>query len=114
MLTVHHLGKSQSERIVWLCEELGLDYDLKHHVRDARTMLSPPALRALHPIGSAPVITEGAMVLAEIRCLRGVHPRPAWRRPAGSDAGPSRLSRLPLLAARGQRIPAAGDGAGGC
>ncbi|TDH59276.1 glutathione S-transferase [Dankookia rubra] len=65
MLTVHHLGKSQSERIVWLCEELGLDYDLKHHVRDARTMLSPPELRALHPIGSAPVITEGAMVLAE-------------------------------------------------
>ena len=65
MLTVHHLGKSQSERIVWLCEELGLTYDLKHYVRDATTMLSPPDLRALHPIGSAPVITEGAMVLAE-------------------------------------------------
>jgi glutathione S-transferase len=65
MLTVHHLGKSQSERIVWLCEELGLDYALKHHVRDAQTMLSPPELKALHPIGSAPVITEGAMVLAE-------------------------------------------------
>jgi len=65
MLTVHHLGKSQSERIVWLCEELGLDYDLKHYVRDAQTMLSPPELKALHPIGSAPVITEGTMVLAE-------------------------------------------------
>jgi len=65
MLTVHHLGKSQSERIVWLCEELGLDYELKHYVRNADNMLSPPALRALHPIGSAPVITEGGMVLAE-------------------------------------------------
>jgi glutathione S-transferase len=65
MLTVHHLGKSQSERIVWLCEELGLDYDLKHYVRDAQTMLSPPELKALHPIGAAPVLTEGSMVLAE-------------------------------------------------
>lgn len=66
MLTVHHLGRSQSERIVWLCEELGLDYELKHHVRDAVTMLSPPALKALHPIGAAPVITEeGGLVMAE-------------------------------------------------
>jgi glutathione S-transferase len=65
MLTVHHLGKSQSERIVWLCEELGLDYALKHHVRDAQTMLSPPELKALHPIGAAPVLTDGSMVLAE-------------------------------------------------
>jgi len=71
MLTVHHLGKSQSERIVWLCEELGLDYDLKHYVRDAQTMLSPPELKALHPIGSAPVITEGAMVLAPTHLPRG-------------------------------------------
>ncbi len=65
MLTVHHLGKSQSERIVWLCEELGIAYALKHYVRDAVTMLSPPELRALHPIGAAPVLTEGSMVLAE-------------------------------------------------
>ncbi|MFC7476774.1 glutathione S-transferase family protein [Dankookia sp. GCM10030260] len=65
MLCVHHLGKSQSERIVWLCEELGLDYALKHYVRDAVTMLSPPELKALHPIGAAPVLTEDGMVLAE-------------------------------------------------
>jgi glutathione S-transferase len=65
MLTVHHLGKSQSERIVWLCEELGIEYALKHYVRDANTMLSPPELKALHPIGAAPVLTEGGMVLAE-------------------------------------------------
>ena len=65
MLTIHHLGKSQSERILWLCEELGLPYVLQHHVRDAVTMLSPPALKALHPLGAAPVITDGDLVLAE-------------------------------------------------
>ena len=65
MLTVHHLGKSQSERIVWLCEELAIPYELKHTVRDARTMLAPPEYKALHPIGAAPVITDGDLVLAE-------------------------------------------------
>jgi len=65
MLTVHHLGRSQSERIVWLCEELGLDYKLVHHTRDKTTMLSPPELKALHPTGAAPVIEDGGIVLAE-------------------------------------------------
>ncbi len=65
MLTIHHLGKSQSERIIWLCEELGLPYDLKLYTRDAVTILSPPELRAMHPIGAAPVITDGELVLAE-------------------------------------------------
>ena len=65
MLTIHHLGKSQSERIVWLCEELGVPYELTHHNRDAVTILSPPELKALHPLGAAPVITDGALVLAE-------------------------------------------------
>jgi glutathione S-transferase len=65
MLTVHHLGKSQSERIVWLCEELGLPYELKRYARDSVTMLAPPDYKALHPIGSAPVITDGDLVLAE-------------------------------------------------
>lgn len=65
MLTIHHLGKSQSERIVWLCEELGIPYALVHHQRDALTSLSPPALRALHPLGAAPVITDGDLLLAE-------------------------------------------------
>ena len=65
MLTVHHLGKSQSERIVWLCEELGIAYELKHTARDSRTMLAPPDYKALHRIGAAPVITDGDLVLAE-------------------------------------------------
>lgn len=65
MLTIHHLGKSQSERIIWLCEELGLPYELKRYERDPVTILSPPELNALHPMGAAPVITEGNLVLAE-------------------------------------------------
>ncbi len=65
MLTVHHLGKSQSERIVWLCEELEIPYELKRYTRDAQTMLAPPDYKALHPIGAAPVITDGELVLAE-------------------------------------------------
>jgi len=65
MLTVHHLGKSQSERIVWLCEELGIPYELKRYTRDPVTMLAPAEYKALHPIGAAPVITDSDLVLAE-------------------------------------------------
>ena len=63
MLIVHHLGKSQSERIVWLCEELGIPYELKRYAR--APVLAPDEYRALHPIGSAPVIQDGALTLAE-------------------------------------------------
>jgi len=65
MLTVHHLGKSQSERIIWLCEELEIPYELKRYDRDPATMLAPADYKALHPIGTAPVITDGDLVLAE-------------------------------------------------
>jgi glutathione S-transferase len=65
MLTVHHLGRSQSERIVWLCEELEIPYELKRYARDSVTMLAPADYKALHHIGSAPVITDGDLVLAE-------------------------------------------------
>ncbi|CAN5773599.1 glutathione S-transferase [soil metagenome] len=65
MLTIHHLGHSQSERIVWLCEELGLPYELKLYRRDAVTRLSPPELQAQHPLGAAPLIEDGDVQLAE-------------------------------------------------
>jgi glutathione S-transferase len=65
MLTVHHLGKSQSERIVWLCEELAIPYELKIYDRDKVTRLAPPEYKALHPLGAAPVISDGDVVLAE-------------------------------------------------
>jgi len=65
MITVHHLGISQSERIIWLCEELGLPYELKIYDRDPVTRLAPPEYRALHPMGISPVIYDGDLVLAE-------------------------------------------------
>jgi glutathione S-transferase len=65
MLTVHHLGISQSERIVWLCEELELDYELKRYDRRADNRLAPDDYKALHPMGIAPVITDGDLVLGE-------------------------------------------------
>ena len=65
MLTVHHLRRSQSERIVWLCEELCLDYELKCYDRNKTDMLAPPEYKALHPMGIAPVINDGSLVLGE-------------------------------------------------
>ncbi|MDR7060590.1 MULTISPECIES: glutathione S-transferase [unclassified Sphingopyxis] len=65
MLTVHHLGISQSERIVWLCEELGLEYELKRYDRRADNRLAPDEYKALHPMGIAPVIADGNLVLGE-------------------------------------------------
>ncbi len=65
MLTLHHLGRSQSERIVWLCEELGLDYELKRYSRRADNRMAPPEYQALHPMGTAPILTDGDVVLGE-------------------------------------------------
>ena len=64
-LTVHHLGRSQSERIVWLCEELAIPYQLHRYERRADNRAAPEEYKALHPIGLAPVITDGPLVLAE-------------------------------------------------
>jgi len=65
MLKIHHLGHSQSERIVWLCEELGVPYELVKYTRDPVTRLSPPELKALHPLGAAPLIEVDGMLLGE-------------------------------------------------
>ncbi|RYE59058.1 MAG: glutathione S-transferase family protein [Hyphomicrobiales bacterium] len=65
MLKIHHLGHSQSERILWLCEELALPYEIRHHIRDHVTLLSPPELKALHPLGAAPLIEDDGLTLAE-------------------------------------------------
>jgi glutathione S-transferase len=64
MITIHHLGISQSDRIVWLMEELGLPYELKWYDR-GEDFLAPPEYRALHPAGTAPIITDGDLVMAE-------------------------------------------------
>ncbi|HNW63474.1 MAG TPA: glutathione S-transferase [Piscinibacter sp.] len=65
MITVHHLNDSRSQRVLWLLEELGLPYEIKHYQRDSKTMLAPPELRAVHPLGKSPVITDGEATVAE-------------------------------------------------
>jgi glutathione S-transferase len=65
MIIVHHLNNSRSQRVLWLLEELGLEYEIRRYQRDPKTMLAPPSLRAVHPLGKSPVITDGAMTLAE-------------------------------------------------
>ena len=65
MITVHHLDNSRSQRMLWLLEELGVDYDIKRYRRDSRTMLAPKSLRKVHPLGKSPVITEDGLVIAE-------------------------------------------------
>ena len=65
MITVHHLNNSRSQRVLWLLEELGVGYEVKHYQRDAKTMLAPPALLAVHPLGKSPIIADGTVTLAE-------------------------------------------------
>ena len=65
LIVVHHLNNSRSQRILWLLEELGREYEVKRYQRDAQTMLAPPELRAVHPLGKSPVITDGDITLAE-------------------------------------------------
>jgi glutathione S-transferase len=65
VVVVHHLNNSRSQRVLWLLEELGVEYEIKRYERDAKTMLAPPSLRAVHPLGKSPVITDGAQTLAE-------------------------------------------------
>ena len=65
MIVVHHLNNSRSQRILWLLEELGVDYEIKFYQRDATTNLAPPELKSVHPLGKSPVITDGAHTVAE-------------------------------------------------
>jgi glutathione S-transferase len=65
MLTVHHLNNSRSQRILWLLEELGCEYQVQRYQRDPQTLLAPLQLRAIHPLGKSPVITDGARTVAE-------------------------------------------------
>ena len=65
MVIVHHLNNSRSQRVLWLLEELGVPYEVKRYERDAKTMLAPPALLQVHPLGKSPVIVDGAVTVAE-------------------------------------------------
>ena len=65
MITVHHLNDSRSQRVLWLLEELGLPYEVKRYQRDAKTMLAPAELKAIHPLGKSPVLDDGEVRVAE-------------------------------------------------
>jgi len=65
MITVHHLENSRSQRILWLLEELGADYEIKRYERDKKTSLAPPELKKVHPLGKSPVVEHNGQVIAE-------------------------------------------------
>ncbi|MEH1810499.1 glutathione S-transferase family protein [Nostoc sp.] len=65
MITVHHLNNSRSQRVLWLLEELGIEYEIKFYERDPKTMMAPESLRQVHPLGKSPVITDADLTIAE-------------------------------------------------
>ena len=65
MIVVHHLNESRSQRILWLLEELGVPYEIRHYSRDATTRLAPPELQAVHPLGKSPVLEDDGLKLIE-------------------------------------------------
>lgn len=89
MLIIHHLGISQSVRIIWLCEELALPYDIKLYERDPDTRMAPPEYKAIHPAGTSPTITDGDVTLAEtgaiIAYILGIYARGRLVVPATSE-----------------------------
>jgi glutathione S-transferase len=91
-VTVHHLNNSRSQRVLWLLEELGVRYEVRRYERDAATMLAPLELRAVHPLGKSPVITDEGATIAEsgaiVEYLLGRHGGQRLVPPAGT---PERL-----------------------
>ena len=65
MIIVHHLENSRSQRVLWLLEELGLEYEVRRYARDRKTMLAPPELRQVHPLGKSPIVEDEGRILAE-------------------------------------------------
>src|SRR5882762_1587868 len=91
MIIVHHLNNSRSQRVLWLLEELGLEYQIKPYQRDRKTMLAPAELRQVHPLGKSPVITDGGVTLAESGAIIAYL---AERYGAGRTAQPPLLMKL--------------------
>ena len=65
MIVVHHLENSRSQRVLWLIEELGLPYEVRRYARHPKTMLAPPELRLVHPLGKSPLVEDGGRIVAE-------------------------------------------------
>ncbi|WP_320818922.1 glutathione S-transferase [Thalassolituus sp.] len=90
MITLHHLENSRSQRILWLLEELGVEYEIKRYERDPKTNLAPPSLKAIHPLGKSPVITDNGKTIAEsaviIDYLINTYGKDRFMPEVGSDA----------------------------
>lgn len=88
-IVVHHLNNSRSQRVLWLLEELGVDYDIRHYQRDAVTNLAPPELKAVHPLGKSPLleidgrIIEESGAIVQVLCER--YGKDTWLPANGSD-----------------------------
>ncbi len=91
MIVVHHLNDSRSQRILWLLEELGLPYEIKKYQRDAQTRLAPPGLKAVHPLGKSPVITDEGRTIIEFGCDHRLRHPPARGRAAAARSGDAGL-----------------------
>lgn len=90
MITLHHLNNSRSQRILWLLEELQVDYEIRFYQRDTKTDLAPPELKKIHPLGKAPIITDGDLTFAEsgaiLEYLAERYGAGQWIPAAGSQA----------------------------
>jgi len=88
MIIVHHLNDSRSQRVLWLLEELGVEYEVKRYERKPKTRLAPPELKAVHPLGKSPVIQHGDIVVAEtgaiVEYLLETFADPGLKPPAGT------------------------------
>ncbi|HQS70256.1 MAG: glutathione S-transferase [Novosphingobium sp. 28-62-57] len=88
-IVVHHLNNSRSQRVLWLLEELGIDYEIRHYQRDAVTNLAPPELKAVHPLGKSPLLEIDGRVIEEsgaiVQVLCERYGNGAWLPEAGSD-----------------------------
>jgi len=89
MITVHHLNNSRSQRVLWLLEELEVPYELQKYQRDARTMLAPPELVRVHPLGKSPVLSDAGITVAEsgaiVEYLLDTYAAGRLKPPAGTD-----------------------------
>ena len=103
LIKVHHLNNSRSQRVLWLLEEIGLDYEVIRYQRDAKTMLAPASLRRIHPLGKSPIIEDGSLRLAETGAIVDYLVDRYGKR-IGAGAGRRSLLALSLLAALRRRL----------
>lgn len=105
-ITVHHLENSRSQRILWLLEELGLDYELRRCERDPRTMLAPRELRRVHPLGKSPLLEDDGLVVAETGAIvEHLVAKCGGRLGAAADAADAQRYRFFLHYAEGSLMP---------